>query len=365
MRAAEAVELALRELSPEAQVQNTDVLTLATPVFRRVYAQSYLEMVSRAPHLVGLFYDLTDKAARHDTRAHKLKLLVQRMSLRPLEKLLRSRPWDVVVNTHFLPPELVAGLRRSGRISTPQVTVVTDLEAHGMWVHEPTELYFTATPEAGLILERWGVHAAQITRTGIPIHPIFSKPKDPMACRARLGLSPKESERPIVMILGGGFGLGPMESLLTSVLEAKTPLHAVCVCGRNSRLKERLERVPVPARHRATLTGFTREIDEFMAAADIVVTKPGGLTTSEILARGTAMLIVNPIPGQESRNSDWLLENGAAMKINALPVLAYKLDTLLADRSRLAELRGNAKRLGRPGAGAAVARTVLDMVGAS
>jgi processive 1,2-diacylglycerol beta-glucosyltransferase len=126
-----------------------------------------------------------------------------------------------------------------------------------------------------------------------------------------------------------------------------------------------LEAVEVPRRHRAKVMGFTAEIDELMAAADVVVSKPGGLTTSEVLARGAAMLVVNPIPGQESRNSDFLLENGAALKANNAATLPLKLSRLLTDRGRLESIKANARRLGRPRAAFDVAQVALDLVGTS
>jgi len=102
-----------------------------------------------------------------------------------------------------------------------------------------------------------------------------------------------------------------------------------------------------------------------MAAADVVVSKPGGLTTSEVLARGAAMVIVNPIPGQESRNSDFLLENGAAIKVNNAATLPLKLSRLLADRTRLDAIKAGAKRLGKPRAAFDAAQVALDLVGSA
>jgi len=130
--------------------------------------------------------------------------------------------------------------------------------------------------------------------------------------------------------------------------------------GRNEKLQKRLEQAEVPPRHRLRVFGFTTAMDELMAAADVVVTKPGGLTTSEALARGAAIAVVNPIPGQESRNSDFLLENGAAVKINNVATLAHKLGRLLGNPERLAQLKENARRLGRPDAAFVVARAALS-----
>src|SRR5262249_12300774 len=126
--------------------------------------------------------------------------------------------------------------------------------------------------------------------------------------------------------------------------------------------KAELEELPTPARHKVKVLGFTKEIDELMLLADVVVSKPGGLTTSETLARGAVMTIVNPIPGQESRNSDYLLEAGAAIKINNAATLPYKLGRLLEDPARLEKLRDNVRRIARPRAAFDVVEKSLELL---
>jgi processive 1,2-diacylglycerol beta-glucosyltransferase len=150
-----------------------------------------------------------------------------------------------------------------------------------------------------------------------------------------------------------------VEELLQQVLRVETPVEVAVVTGRNDELRRQLERIKAPERHRLVVKGFTDKMDELMAVADLVVSKPGGLTTSEVLASGAAMAVVNPIPGQESRNSDFLLENGAAFKINNLATASLKLEAVLSDTRRLGQLKRNAKRLGRPRAAFDVARFVL------
>ncbi len=164
----------------------------------------------------------------------------------------------------------------------------------------------------------------------------------------------------MILQLAGGFGVGPIEQIYSTILSVKTPLELIIVCGRNTELKSQLERCPAPPQHRSKVLGFTDQIDELMCAADIVVSKPGGLTSSEVLARGAALLIINPIPGQESRNSDYLLENGAAVKASGTATLAYKLNTLLEDSQRLANIKANSARLGRPRAAYDVATRAIE-----
>jgi processive 1,2-diacylglycerol beta-glucosyltransferase len=356
MRAAQAVELALRQLAPQANVKNVDVLTLTSAPFRKMYGEAYLDLVNKVPHVLGYIYDYLDKPRRPDSRRDKLRLVLEKLNLKKLRDFLQDVRWDVVVNTHFLPAEIIASLRREGKLTVPQITVTTDFETHRLWVNEPCEHYTTATAEGAAYLAHWGVPRENVTATGIPIHPVFSQPKDRGECLRRLDLA---DDRPVVLQLAGGFGVGPIEKLFRGLLEIEIPLQIVAVAGRNESAKRQLEEIEVPDRHRVKILGFTDQIDELMAAADIVLSKPGGLTTSEVLARGAAMSIINPIPGQESRNSDFLLENGAAIKINNVATLPLKLTALLKDQSRLEALKRKASRIAKPQAAFDVARLAL------
>jgi processive 1,2-diacylglycerol beta-glucosyltransferase len=159
--------------------------------------------------------------------------------------------------------------------------------------------------------------------------------------------------------LAGGFGVGPIVKLYKGLLAIHTPLEIVVVAGKNTAGQQQLHDLKVPSRHGSKVLGFTSEIHELMHVADVVMSKPGGLTTSEVLASGAAMAIVNPIPGQESRNSDYLLENGAAIKINNLATMSLKLEGLLNDPHRLKTIKANAKRIAKPQAAYDVARLAL------
>jgi len=357
LRAAQAVELALRELDPGAAVENYDVLEFTNAAFRRLYGAAYFDLVNKAPHVLGYFYDMLDRPPSPRHKSDRLRRFVEKLNLSHFLRFVRQGQWDLIVNTHFLPAELIASLRSRGTIRTPQLTVTTDFETHRLWVNQPCDHYFTATEEGAANLQAWGVPAADVSATGIPVHPDFRRPKDRAECLARLGLA---GDRPVVLQLAGGFGVGPVESLYRGLLAVEPPLEVVVVAGRNEELKARLEQIEPPERHRAKVLGFTTQMAQWMAAADVVMSKPGGLTTSEALASGAAMAVVNPIPGQESRNSDYLLENGAAIKINNLATLPFKLTQLLGNPVRLATLKTNARRLGKPEAAFTVARAALE-----
>ncbi len=350
LRAAEAVELALRQTFPDATVKNVDVLDMTNRLFKRIYGQFYLDLVNKAPHALGYFYDMLDQPTSPRRKSDRLRVYLEKLNLKSFMKFLKAEPWDLVINTHFLPAEIIASLRSQAELGNEKwdlrhVTATTDFETHRLWVNQPCDRYFTATPEGALYLQHWGVPAADTFVTGIPIHPVFSTPKDRGACIAKHGLA---ADRPIVLQLSGGFGVGPIEKIFNGLLSVEQPIQLVTITGRNEKLKDQLGKLKPPTRHKVKVMGFTKEIDELMQAADLVVSKPGGLTTSEVLARGAVMVIVNPIPGQESRNSDYLLESGAAIKANNLATLGYKVNALLKDAARLEQLRANVRRIAKP-----------------
>src|ERR1700677_4449446 len=148
MRAAQAVEAALREVVPDATVKNVDVLELTNSAFRRLYGKAYLDLVNRAPHVLGYFYDLLDQPSWSGrNRGDRLRLAVEKINLRSFIRFLKDEPWDLVINTHFLPAEIIASLRKKEELHLPQVTATTDFETHRLWVNQPCDHYFTATAE--------------------------------------------------------------------------------------------------------------------------------------------------------------------------------------------------------------------------
>jgi processive 1,2-diacylglycerol beta-glucosyltransferase len=360
LRAAEAVELALKQTVPNALVKNVDVLEMTNRLFRRLYGKFYLDLVNHAPHMLGYFYDLLDQPSRSGKyRSDRMRLVLEKLNLGKFLKFLQAEPWDLAICTHFLPAEIIAHLRKQKLLTLPQTTATTDFETHRLWVNQPCERYFTATEEGSRYLQHWGVPATDTLAAGIPIHPVFSEPKDRRECLAKHGLA---DDRPVILQLSGGFGVGPIEKIYHTLLAVEQPIQLVTIAGRNEKLREKLSRLPKPSRHKVKVMGFTKEIDELMQAADLLVSKPGGLTTSETLARGAVMVIVNPIPGQETRNSDYLLENGAAIKANNLGTLGWKVDELLRDTARLQQMRANVRRIARPRAAFDVVEKSLELL---
>jgi processive 1,2-diacylglycerol beta-glucosyltransferase len=357
VRAAEALQRALAASGAVREVRHVDVLQHTTKLFRRVYRQVYLDLVNRAPEVLGWLYDYLDTPWKHA----RLRLAFDKLSARPFVKLLEAARPQWILSTHFLPAEIIAWLRDRERLVTRQALVVTDFDLHAMWLVRHVERYFVALDETRAHLVCLGVPAERISVTGIPIDPVFAESKDARAMRAKHGLDP---ERTTILVAAGGFGVGPVEHLVRALLDLRHRAQAVVICGRSAELRARLDElaagVPGDARVTVKIVGYTTEMDEYMAAADLLVGKPGGLTMSEALAKGLVPVIVNPIPGQEERNADHLLEEGAAIRCNNLPVLAYKIDRLLGDPARLAALRANGRRLARPHAAGDVVMALIE-----
>ena len=356
LRAADALEKAFVKLDAAEEVKNIDVLDYTNPLFRRLYGKAYLDMVNTMPEVLGWMYDSLDKPWQNEKR----RLALDRLNTQPFIKLLKQEKPDIAVCTHFLPAEIISWLKAKEKIFCPQAIVVTDFDAHALWLCHHYEKYFVALEETKVHLEKLGIPGDKIAVSGIPIDPVFAETKDKFEMREKNGL---EKGKITILVSAGGFGVGNIEHLLTALSEIKTPAQIVALCGRNEELKTKLEKLANEKLNNQNVNfkpiGFTTAMDEYMSAADVIVGKPGGLTTSEALAKGLVFVVVNPIPGQEERNSDHLLEEGCAIKCNNLPTLAYKFDKLLSDENRFAQMKENVSRLARPKSAETVVENLL------
>jgi len=213
-----------------------------------------------------------------------------------------------------------------------------------------------ATPATARELVRKGYPANQISVTGIPVDPAFANRTPGTVARAKLGLL----EKPTVLLLSGGFGVGPMKQMLASFAESRDNLSLVVVAGNNPKLEAECKALaatlPVPIK----VFGFVSNMHELMDAADLVVTKPGGLTTTEILAKGRPMALIAPIPGQEQRNAEYLLEEGAAVRLYDVADAAHHLQRWLADPVRLRRMAAAAQAIAKPFAAQEIAAKLVE-----
>jgi len=360
VRAAQALEKAFVARG-DCAVEHVDVIQHVSRVFQRVYDKAYISMVRRAPELMGVLYDRTDRP----WEKMRQRLIVDRLNTQPMIRMLKRVQPDLCIATHFLPAEIIAWLIAKKKLRTRNAIVVTDYDVHAMWLCRTVNRYYVAIPEAAEYLAGIGVPREIICVTGIPIDPLFAVRPDKTAARKHLGLDPAAT---IILIAAGGYGIGPVEQLVRDLLALKRPWQIVAIAGKSEDVKKKLDAVAASVANlqsglsRLVPVGFTKEMDQHMAAADLLVGKAGGLTTSEALARSLPMALIEPIPGQEERNADHLLEEGAAIRCNNLPAAAWKIAGLLEDTARFARMKEAARKLGRPNAAADIAADALKLL---
>jgi processive 1,2-diacylglycerol beta-glucosyltransferase len=360
VRAAQAMEKAFSARG-DCIVEHIDALQHVSKIFQRIYDKTYISLVQRAPELMGVLYDRMDQPWQHPRR----RLALDRLNTQPMIRLLKRIQPDLCVATHFLPAEIMTWLIAKRKLRARNAIVVTDYDVHAMWLCRTVDRYYVAMDEAAEYLAHIGVPRETLRITGIPIDPLFAKPLERSAAREHLSLA---TEATVVLVAAGGYGIGPVEQLVKDLLALQRPWQIVAIAGKSEKIRKRLEEVAKGAGKlqdgsaKLCPVGFTTEMDKFMAAADLLVGKAGGLTTSEALARALPMALIEPIPGQEERNADHLLEAGAAIRCNNLPAAAWKIAKLLDDPARLSRMREAARGLGRPGAAAAIAEDALRLL---
>jgi processive 1,2-diacylglycerol beta-glucosyltransferase len=339
-RAAEALHEWARSGFPGLETEWVDSLKYTNRLFSRLYERSYVWMASYTPSLWGFLYRHAGQTPEH--HLEKAVEIHDRLAYRKLMGHVEEFRPDAVLCTHFLP----ANVLLAKRLGVPVYVVVTDFDVHRLWVNPRASGYFVASEEVRVLLSRQGYPADRIRVTGIPIHPVFSREA------ARPAAGP-----PAVLLMGGGFGMGPILEALDRLLALDLPCRLTVIAGKNEKLRKKLE---AAARGRAEILGFVSTIHDYMDRSGLIITKAGGLTVSECLARGLPMVLFSPIPGQEECNADYLLEQGAAIKARTLDVLDFKVRGLLENPGRLGMMRKAATAAARPHAGRDILRHVLD-----
>lgn len=352
-RAAEA--LRLHACGADIAASHIDILEFVSPLLRTLYTGVYAWLVNHAPAVWRHVYQTTHHA-RRDSRGDALRRWAERINskgfLREIEKIAP----DQIVCTHFLPAGILSQLTASGGLPCPVWVQVTDFDLHRTWVHEHIAGYFVPNDELAFRLREHGIPADRIHITGIPIMPAFSDRLDRRECARECGIP---ADRTTMLLMGGGAGFGTVTDIAARLLRAHAGLHIIALAGRDKSTLAALNDLAANYPGRLSPQGHTGQIERLMACADVIVTKPGGLTTSESLAIGLPMVVIAPIPGQEEHNANFLLERGAALKAFDLLTLEYRIHSLLANPAQLAEMRTKAYALGQPAAASRVLATIL------
>lgn len=356
LRAAQALEAVIRGEYPQISVEHIDALEYTNKAFRRGFTSGYEKLARDLPAIWGMIYEALEEKPP-DSKTKALAKLFDNLNAAPLWKKVKEFDPHAVICTHYMPAEVLGPKRLKGELKALLYVTLTDFCIHSMWIQAGTDHYFVASEEMAYALRVKGLQGAKLSVTGIPIMPVFSKdyPAKP-ELRESLGLSP---ECLTVLLSAGGFGLSEIDSTVGVLAEKLDNVQFLAVAGRNEELRDALVMAAGGHPGKIVTFGFVDNMHELMAASDLAVTKCGGLTSSECLAMGLPMVIIKPIPGQEERNADHLLESGAAVRSHSNAHTVFKVETLLKDPDRLNTMAAAARRSSHPRAAFDVAAQVV------
>lgn len=347
--------IALENLEPGSRTRVVDSYRYAASVVSQVVSNGYLGMVKTIPQMYRFLYTQAERA----TEVGPLRAWIHQFTAGNLRALmLREKP-DVVICTHAFPCGVMAEYRREFDDAPPIVGVVTDFAVHAYWIHDNVDAYAVATPEMRSNMVHRGIEPDRIHITGIPIKKQFGVNGVPVkTLRQRLELP---LDRHVVLLMGGGLGIGPLGKMLEALDEVPASLCAVAIVGRSKRSEARVLEHAMRVRYPVRVLRFVENVYDYMHASDVLISKPGGLTSSEALAANVPLILFKPLPGQEERNTRYLIQHGAAERAKTVDDLASKTGRLLGESERLLQMRASMAALAKPHAAEDIARIVLDV----
>jgi processive 1,2-diacylglycerol beta-glucosyltransferase len=361
IRAAEALHSTALLTGLPIRTEHYDVLDFTSRLFKRFYSESYLQMVNRAPELWGYLYQQSERKPYE--RKGLIKQFDQLNYRRYLRTLRDLRP-DAIICTHFLPYISVSSELRKNNIRAPVFATTTDFDIHQLWIDSIVERYFVFHKESAWQLQSKHVPANKIKVTGIPVMPEFQFKEKSKTVRNKLGFNINHFT---LLVLSGGFGIGRVKEIVEQVASTlntfqKRKFNLLIVCGKNNSVRAELQAMCFPKNIDPYIFGFVTNVHELMDASDVLISKAGGLTSSEAMAKSLPMLIIDPIPGQESRNTDLIVEHGAGWKAINLANLSYKIQNILESPSLLIKAQTATRHLAKPNAATTILTDVYDFL---
>jgi processive 1,2-diacylglycerol beta-glucosyltransferase len=340
--AAVAIDEMIRRVDGNIETMLLDSFSHANPVLSKVTLRAYLAVLKAAPEIWEFMYDNPE----FKERTKKLRETLNRGNSRKLQRLLDEFAPDVVVCTQAFACGVIASWKRATRRRTPAlVGVLTDFVAHRYWADPEVDLYIAPSEETRQNLITQGVLPERVTTHGIPTNQCFIHPVDRPSVIKKLGLKP---DLPKILVMGGSLGLGPMKSVIRKLNKLPQPFDIIVVTGKNEELQEELARKGAKLRHATKIFGFVENVHELMEISEMIITKPGGITTAEALVKKLPMIIINPIPGQEAKNSEYLLSQNVAVEATDANDVMLFVDEFLRNPRKLWAMREAAAALGRP-----------------
>ncbi len=349
-----AIEKSIKTLDPNAQILNINAFKYTNPISEKVVNQIYTTVIKRTPKLWDMVYDNPKVKKRLD----KIKNIIHKMNSPKFKHLFGKFRPDAVICTQAFPCGMVADYKKSYGINVPLIAVLTDFVPHSYWVYDTVDCYVTPSEEIAAKLVEKGVPGHKVRALGIPFDNKFNANVEKQKVYQKMGL---QENVPIVLIMGGGQGLGPIKTIVKSLEQAKTCFQEVIITGTNRKLYKALKKRSKKSSKKVSVLGYVNNINELMSIASMIITKPGGITTSEALSKKLPMLILKPIPGQEENNTAFLTKKEAAIRIEDPKEVHLIVDELLANPHKLKHISEAAGKISKPNASIDIARLVLNL----
>lgn len=357
-KAALAIKEALDELAPkDVEVSVINALDFASPFFRWIYLKGYLVIIDKFQKFWGNAYGLTNNAF-FDRMTSGLRRWSNWINSKNLREHLAALQPDVIISTHFLATEVASDLKLKNMLSSRLVTVVTDYRLHLWWLADKVDVYVVGSEQAKGDLLRQGVISPKIKVFGIPVGTAFTKLLDRRNIQERMGL---RDDTLTLLVIGGGLGLGPFEDIIKIIDSVPISLQIIAVCGSNEKLVKALEGLKSGLQHEIRTFGFVNNVHELMEISDFLISKSGGVTTAESLAKELPMIVIDPIMGQETRNRDFLTSQGASFKVNGLSELRGVLEGLVGHPEKIRKMKDSIAEIKKPLACYDIAKMAMEM----
>jgi processive 1,2-diacylglycerol beta-glucosyltransferase len=354
-RAAEALGKAF-EQRQSGQVRVEDVLDHTSKLFRIAYARSYLELTDHAPLVWGYFYTQANDDDDLGEITNNLRRLVESIGTSALKALLKQFQPEIIICTHFLPMEVLVGLKRNGQLLQPVYCVITDHAAHTFWTYNDIDGYFVGSEQVRTQLIERGVAASQIHVSGIPIDPSIAEPRDISTERQHLNLPANER---VITLMGGGVSNASICKIAEGVLNCDLAGTLVVVAGRNPDLLEAIAYLRRTPKMDLRVLGYIDYMDSLITASDLVVTKAGGLIISEVMARGIPLIVIDPILGHEEWNADFVVNSGSGMQLRMPASVPDAVRRIFQKPELLQDMRESSAAAGRASAAHDIADRVI------
>lgn len=349
-----SIEKAIKILSPQTQTLSLNAFHYVHPRGERIINFLYMLTIQKLPFIWAHLYD----NPYWNKRTAGFKEFIHRYNFPKLKALFEEFKPDAVVTTQAFPCGMVADFKQTAGIELPLVAVLTDFAPHSYWIYESVDYYVVPSEEIKQKLIQKGISPERLKTLGIPFDPKFNRTLNKAEVRKKLGL---DESLFTILVMGGGQGLGPIRGIVRTLDDLNLDFQEIVVCGTNKRLYRWLKKRLNSYRRNILLFGYADNMEELMSAADIIITKPGGITCVEALSKGLPMLIMSPIPGQEANNASFLTREGTARKINKTGDLAGVISELYSRPEKLKELSAAALRISKPNAAQDIARLILAL----